>query len=1059
MKSSLTIVLALLLAVLHCPGQANDYPFSKLDVRDGLSNNQINAIYKDHQGFLWFATISGVNRYDGYTFKIFQHVDQDSTSIEAYVTSIYEGPNGKIWMSTYNGVNIYDPSTEKFDPHPEGFFNSAHLPHPAYIINSGLAAVLRSRDTFIFVYADSGIYVWDSLHGASCIRPAAGDLLAASDPVSSAASDSNGNLWLVHASGLLEHFDLRRRAVISSVSLLQKENTTNHFKYSLYIDPEGDLWLYARGFRSGLYQFDPGSGTLRHFSKDGGMMPLTSDVVNAVVQDDSGLIWIATDQGGVDLLDKHRSTIRCLANGEEPTSLAQNTIVTLYKDNLGIIWLGTYKKGVNYYHPDFARFPLFRHQSGQPQSLPYNDVERFAEDKTGNLWIGTDGGGLIRFDRTTNTYTSWLHKPRDTNSPAADAVVGLAFDQSGKLWIGYYLGGLDVFDGHRFLHYRHNDADPASLADDRVNCILAGGDGQMWIGTMGGLDRYDPQEKRFHHYNETIPNTVPSLYISCLREDPHGNIWIGTTNGISVWQKATDRFRHYTPENSGLSDNSVTDVWMDSTGLTWVATWRGLSVLVPGTNTFRVFSAKDGLPDNSILKVLPDDQGHLWASTPAGLSRITPVRQAGKIGVNCVNYDENDGLQGLQFNERAAFKTRKGELIFGGTNGFNLFDPARIGLELQEPPVLLTSFQLFGKAIDLPYSITQTKQVKLNPGQNDFSIEFAALNYINAKKDHYAYRLEGFDTGWITTDGRNRRATYSNIRPGEYTFRVKAANSDGIWNNNGAALRISVSRSFWITPLAYLLYSLPLLFLLYTVRRLIIGRAKARLALAGERQQVQRTQALYQMKIRFLANVSSEFRAPLSLILAPGDKLNMDVSDRDDSNQLFQLSRNASSLLQLVNQLLDFRKMESHEQKLNKTPGNIAIFVRETVYSFVNVMGKDDIEFIYRSDIDGLMLIFDHDRLESVLFNLLSNAFKATPGNGTVQLRLRVAARHERMVMLEIALQDTGIGMTSGLGLVITRELVDLHGGSMTIENEPSGGRCFTILLPLECQPLLPSND
>jgi ligand-binding sensor domain-containing protein len=883
--------------------------------------------------------------------------------------------------------------------------------------------------------------------------------MTTSDPVNAAASDSNGNLWLVHASGLLEQFDPRRRAVLCSVSLLQKENTANRFKYSLYIDPEGDLWLYAGGFRSGLYELDPESRTLRHFSKDGGRTALTSDVVNAVVQDDSGLIWIATDQGGVDLLDKHRSTVRCLTNGEDPTSLAQNTIVTLYKDDLGILWLGTYKKGVNYYHPNFARFPLFRHQPGQPQSLPYNDVDRFAEDKTGNLWIGTDGGGLIRFDRITNTFTSWLHKPRDTNSPAADAVVGLAFDQGGKLWIGYYLGGVDVFDGHRFLHYRHNDADPASLADDRVNCILASGDGKMWIGTMGGLDRYDPQEKRFRHYNETIPNTVPSLYLSCLREDPHGNVWIGTTNGISVWQKATDRFRHYTHENSGLSDNSVTDVWMDSTGLTWVATWRGLSVLKPGTDTFRVFKTKDGLPDNSILKLLPDDRGHLWASTPAGLSRITPVRQAGKIGVNCVNYDENDGLQGRQFNERAALKTRRGELVFGGPNGFNLFDPARIGLEPRGFTILITGFQLFDKEIDLPLSITETNQVKLAHDQNEFSIEFAALNYINAKKDRYVYRLEGFDTGWITTDGLNRRATYSNIGPGKYTFRVKAANSDGTWSKNEAALTITISRFFWTTTPAYILYSLPVLLLLYAGRRLIIGRARAREALAGERQQVQRTQALYQMKIRFLANVSNEFRAPLALLLTPGDKPNMNVTDQDDGNQLFQISRNASSLLHLVNQLLDLRKIDSHEQKLNKTPGDIGLFVRETVYSFVNVMGKNDIEFIYNSDVDGLMLIFDHDKLGSVLFNLLSNAFKATPGNGTIQLGLRVTARHERMVMLEIALQDTGIGMTSGLGLVITRELVDLHGGSMTIDNEPSGGRRFTILLPLECQPLLTSND
>jgi ligand-binding sensor domain-containing protein/signal transduction histidine kinase len=1080
MKPALTIVLALLLTVSRCPGQATGYSFSKLDTRDGLSNNLISAIYKDHQGFIWIGTQAGVNRYDGYTIKAFQHADQDSTSIENdNITGIYEGPGGKIWMSTYVGIDMYDPVTEKFDPHPDRFFRSAQLPF-SNLPNCGLAAVLRSQDAFIFVYADSGIYVWNALHAASCIRPAPGGHLAAGgqleasghlatgDPVNAAARDKNGNLWIVHASGLLEQFDPVTHSVLYRSSVLPRENP-NQFKYSMYIDHEGLLWLYAPGSISGVYQFDPGSHTLLHFSKNAGTPALTSDVVNGIVQDDSGLIWIGTDQGGVDLMDKRRSTVRCLLSGEEPGSLAQNTIAALYYDDLGIVWVGTYKKGLNFYHPDFTRFPLFRHLPGQPQSLPYNDVIRFAEDKAGNLWLGTNGGGLIRLDRKTNTFTTWQHKPGDVNSVAANVIVSLLFDRRGKLWIGYYQGGLDCFDGHRFIHSRHNDADTASLADDRANCLAEDRDGQLWIGTMDGLDRYDPGQKRFYHYyhqpfDSTNPTSVHTSYISAIREDAKGNLWIGTAYGLSVLQKATGRFVYYFHENSRLSENLVNDLFIDSTGLIWVATRRGLNVLMPGTDSFRVFLTKDGLPDNDILNILADKQGCLWASTPAGLSKIAVVRQAGNIGIHCVNYDETDGLQGRAFNENAAFSTSQGELIFGGANGFNLFDPMRVGRETRFPPVLLTGFQLFNKDIDLPYSITETNQVKLTHDQNEFSIEFAALSYINAQKDRYAYRLEGFDTGWITTDGRNRRATYSNIRPGEYTFRVKGSNSDGTWNETGANLKITMSRSFWRTPLAYVLYTLPLLVLLYVGRRLVIGRARARKALAAERQEALRSKELDRKKIRFLANVSNEYRTPLSMVLAPGDKLNTgvtntDVNDREEGNQLFQFSRNASSLLHLVNQLLDYKKIESHEHKLNVTPGDIALFVRETAYSFVKLAGENNIEFIYRSDIDGLMLMFDHDKLGSILFNLLSNAFKVTPQNGTIQLELYVAERRERDVVLEITLQDTGIGMASGLGITITQEFVDLHGGSMVIASESSGGRCFTVSLPLECQPLLSSDD
>jgi ligand-binding sensor domain-containing protein/signal transduction histidine kinase len=1058
MKPSFSIGLALLLTVSRCPAQTTDYSFSKLDVRDGLSNNDVNSIYKDHQGFLWFGTISGVNRYDGYTCKVFRHADQDSTTIaNDNITGIYEGPAGKIWMGTYVGIDIYDPSTERFDGHPERFFRSAQLPYGLHLPNCGLAAVLRSKEAYTFVYADSGIYVWDSGHQASCIRLPAYRHAGTADPINAAGRDAKGNLWLVHSSGLVEQFDPLRRVVLYSTAFLPQE-ITNRFKYSLYIDPDGLLWLYAPGSLYGLYKFDPASHTLQHFTKNGGTVALTSDAVNAVVQDDSGLIWIATDQGGVDLLDKRRSTIRCLLTGEEPGSLSQNTIGPIYKDDFGILWLGTYKKGVNFYHPDFTRFPLFHHLPGQPQSLPYNDVNRFAEDKKDDLWIGTNGGGLIRFDRKGNTFSTWRHNPQDANSPAADVIVGLTFDHSGKLWIGYYQAGLDCFDGHRFLHYRHKDADSVSLIDDRVNCILEDDDGQLWIATMGGLDRYDPQKKRFYHYNPSIPNSVKSFYISSLAEDAQGNLWIGTAFGLDVRQKATGRFVYYLSEHNHLSENNINNLLIDSSGLIWVATRLGLNVLMPGTDTFRVFLAKDGLPDNAVLNILPDAQGHLWVGTAGGLSKITVVRQAGNIGINCVNYDENDGIQGREFNVDAAFRTRQGELVLGGAGGFNLFDPARVGKESRAPPVLLTGFQLFDKEIDLPFSITETREVKLAHDQNEFSLQFAALSFVNAKKDRYAYRLEGFDTGWINTDGQKRRATYSNIGPGEYTFRVKAANSDGAWNETGTALKITVARSFWTTAPAFVGYALLLLLLLYAGRRVSIVRARDGLASARERKEALRTHEWDQMKIRFLTNVSNEFRTPLSLILSPGDKQTRNGPDGGDDNQLRQVAQNANNLLHLVSQLLDFRKIELQEHKLDKSPGEIARFVRETSHSIINLAGEKNIEFIFRSEIDGLVLLFDHVKLGSILFNLLSNAVKITPENGTIQLDIRAAARGERMVVVEMILKDTGIGMASGIGLAITREFVELHGGTMTIDSDTSGGRCFTILLPLECQPVLPSN-
>jgi ligand-binding sensor domain-containing protein/signal transduction histidine kinase len=1069
MKPSPIIGLALLLTVSHCPAQTTDYSFSKLDARDGLSNNNVDAIYKDHQGFLWFGTISGVNRYDGYTCKVFRHSDQDSTTIENdNITGIYDGPDGRIWMSTYVGIDIYDPATERFERHPERFFRSAQLPCAKNLQNCGVTAILKSQQIYTFVYADSGIYTWEPGHLATRIKAPTGTHTAptdthtaptAADPITAAGRDPKGNIWLIHNSGLIEQFDPLNHVVVYSASVLPGQNI-NRFKYSVYIDPQGLLWLFAPGSLLGLYQFDPATHALIHFSKTSGATPLSSNVVNAVLQDNTGLIWIATDQGGVDLFDNRSKTIRWLLTGEEPGSLAQNTIGPMYKDDLGIIWLGTYKKGVNFYHPNLTRFPLIHHLPGQPQSLPFNDVNRFAEDNNGDLWIGTNGGGLLRFNRKSNTYTTWQHNPRDANSPAADVIVGLTYDKHGKLWIGYYHGGLDCFDGHRFLHYRHNDADTASLTDDRVNCILEDTDGQLWIATMGGLDRYDPQSGSFHHYrsNPSIPNTIKSLYISSLALDARGNLWIGTAYGLSFREKTTGRIVNYLRETNHLSENNINNLWIDSTGLIWVATRLGLSVMMPGTDTFRVFLKKDGLPDNAILNILPDTEGHLWVTTAAGLSKLTVSSQPGNITIDCMNYDETDGLEGREFNVYAAFRTRQGELVLGGAGGFNLFDPSRVGGETRPPPVLITDFRLFDKTLDLPLSITETSQIKLAHDQNEFSLEFVALSYVNAIKDSYAYRLEGYDTGWIATDAKTRRATYSNIGPGKYTFRVKAANSDGAWNEKGAALTITVARPFWTTAPAFAGYMLLILLLGYAGRRIWISRTRARLALMQVRQEALRAHEWDQMKIRFLTNVSNEFRTPLSLILAPGDNQARKGPYGEDDHQLRQVAQNANSLLHLVSQLLDFRKIELKEHHLNKTPGDIVRFIRDTTWSIIDLAGEKHIEFTYLSEVDALTVLFDHEKLGSILFNLLSNAVKITGENGTIQLRLRVAARDENMVVLEMILKDSGIGMASGMGMAITREFVELHGGSMTIESEPAGGRCFTILLPLESQPLLPSR-
>ncbi|MBN9382471.1 MAG: response regulator [Chitinophagaceae bacterium] len=1051
--------------------QVKDYPFSRLAIQDGLSDNRVNTIFKDHQGYIWFGTRSGLNRYDGYSVKVFRHDDADTTSLsDDHIGVIFEGPDNKLYINTGTGeVNIYDPQTEGFLPHAGAYLRAKHL------LQYGLVSILHDKGGhYYFIYSDSGVYRIDP--GKTAI-PVGRDVHAAAavkSRINGAALDASGNLWLSYENSLLEKIDAQSNKVSLRTDIMQHTNPSASSGYKLFIDDLDQLWLYAPGNLSGLWKYDPSTAGLLHFNRDSGQARLSSNMVSDVLQDDKGMIWIATDQGGVNLLDKKMRTVRYLQHSDEERSLPENTITTLYRDNLGTVWLGTFKNGVCYYQQHMLRFPLYRRQPGEAASLPYNDVNCFAEDGKGNIWMGTNGGGLIYFDRAANRFTQYRHEAGSPNSLSSDVVVTLVMDHEKKLWIGTYQGGLDCYDGRRFIHYRHKDGDPVSLSDDRVFALHEDAGGDLWVGTMvGGLDRLDKTKGKFYHNNVFMPNSIHANYVPALTEDSAGNLWIGTSYGIDVLIRSTGKYVYYTNENSKLSDNIIYGMSCDHAGNMWVSTRRGLSVMQPGRDTFQVFQTKDGLPSNTVLSILEDQDHFLWVGTSGGLSKIALSTEKGQIKIKCVNFDEYDGLQGREFNQYAAFRTRGGELLFGGANGFNLFKPESIGRDEHIPAVVLTGLQIFNKEAPLPASVLREGKLVLSYDENNFTLEFAALSYINARKNRYAYQLAGFDKDWVSTDGRNRRATYTNIDPGEYVFRVRASNSDGVWNEEGISVLVIVKPPFWKTPFAWCLYVLFVLAALYVGRMRIIRRAKARFALAEERREALRVHELDRMKIKFFTNLSHEFRTPLSLILSPADKLIRSEEDGGRRQLAMTIERNAKRLLHLVNQLLDLRKMEVNELKLHMGRGDIAGFIKTTADSFADLAAERGIIFEYQADTDHLPALFDKDKVERILFNLLSNAFKFTPTGGSVKVELTVAEKEEQSVLLELKVKDTGIGIPAdqqqkifesffqgeapghirnqgtGIGLAITREFVEMHGGTIKVESVPDMGSCFTVLLPV----------
>jgi signal transduction histidine kinase/ligand-binding sensor domain-containing protein/DNA-binding response OmpR family regulator len=1078
----LLIWISLLIQSLSVFGQSEYYHFSKLNTYNGLSHNQVNAILKDPDGFLWFGTVSGLNRYDGYSFKIFRKKPSDSTSLyDNYILSLFGLPNGKMWVTTREGPCIYNSNTEKFDADYSKYLHSLGLPEGQ--VNN---IVKGNGGRYWFLYDNLDLYMYSDkdktvklFNHNPAFNPDA--------KIASFQETKDGKLWLVYQNGFLQQYDVKSDKIIYSANALQRL-TKGNISYNLLIDRDGDLWLWY--YINGVFLFHPRDSSVKRFNENSFPSRLKSNLVSQVVQDNNGLIWVGTDHGGVTLIDKRNNfkTSYLLNDPEDSKSLSQNTITTIYKDDIGIIWLGTYKQGINYLNSNIVQFPHYHHQESNPNSLPYDDVNQFVEDNSGNIWIGTNGGGLIYFDRKENTFKQYLHDPNNKNSLSSNVIVSLCIDNENILWIGTYLGGLNSFDGIKFSHYRHADADSASLADDNVWKIFEDREQNLWVGTLGGgLDLLNRKTGWFtHHRNQQgKPGILPSNYISDIIQDREGNLWISTDNGIAVLKENSNGkvFYHYSKEKNSLSNNTVICISEDGKGRIWVGTSEGLDLFNEQTKTFQTFTMSDGLPDNMILNILEDEHQSLWISTPNGLCNAIPEQKENGIDLSVINYNELNNLQNQEFNNKAAYKIRAGELIFGGPSGFNIINPSAIKKPVYHSKIVFTDLEILNKKIEpgelinnrvlLRRSLSQLQGIDLKYKENVFSIEFASLDFANSKLDKYAYMLGGFNTDWLYADGNQRRATYTNLDPGHYTFKVKVLNSDGLWSDI-KELQITIEPPIWRTPVAYIIYILILAGLLILIRRITLDRIHMRYEVAHQRREAERAHALEQLKTKFFTNVSHEFRTPLSLIIAPLERIIKQTPDEEHKKQLNLVQRNAKRLLNLVNQLLDFRKMEVQEIKLHPSIGDIIRFSQDISNSFLDVAEKKKIQLSYAANVDSLEIYFDKDKIEKILFNLLSNAFKYTEENGIVNINLiyNPPVNNESDGTLAIEVKDTGIGIQAdmhekvferffqtdvpesmvnqgtGIGLAITKAFVKLHNGIITVKSEPGRGTCFKVLLP-----------
>ncbi|UII33041.1 ATP-binding protein [Fulvivirga ulvae] len=1091
MKAGILILIVVKLSLLagqlvSQPQMPIPFKFEYLDVKDGLSHGQVDCILKDSRGYIWIGTSSGLNLFNGYTIKNFTYNPRDTATVNStIITDLFEDPEGNIWINTPQGVNVYDPKLEIFHQNISNYTRKYGLPD-AVITN----IVKTAEDVYWFITLDQGVIRYNnqdntSIHFGQGLKYSIG-----SNTVSSVRQDSKGDIWVIHNSGLLQKVDGKSLKVTEQYHYLADRFEGQLRNFEMIIDRDNDLWIYLPFEDHGAFRFKSNARQIINYTRDSDPIKLNTNLVTGIVEGADGKIWIGTDHGGINILDKETQTISYLLhNPEIENSLSHNSIYCLYKDDQDIIWVGTYKKGVNYYHGKIRRFPHYKH--GLPGSLPYDDVNRFVADAKDNIWIGTNGGGLVYFDRTDNVFTQYKANPADPRSLSSDVIVSMLIDKSNTLWIGTYMGGLNQFDGKHFRRYQRDIENPASIADNNIWELFEDSRGNLWVGTLtGGLDKLKKGDNEFTHYkfSETGSDTTLHVtYIQAIAEDAEGNLWVGGGDGIDIIDLSTNKVKQNS-ENPDvpylLPAHTVISLYKDGLGRMWVGTQQGLYVYNEKGTLLEMFTADNGLPHNAILTILEENDHNMWFSTPNGIFNLVIDGPNDLSQVRFVNYDESDGLQGKVFNENAALRTHKGELIFGGANGFNIFDPNELKIKENAPKIVFSDFQLFNRSLGagelnqgraiLDKSISFTREITLKHDENVFSIEFAAISFLHPGKTKYKYKLEGFDHQWRMAD-ETRRATYTNLDPGSYTFKVLSSNNDGVWNDqNVASIKISVLPPFWKTNWAYALYVMLGLAILYIVRREILQRERVKFRIEQARREAQQMHELDLLKIRFFTNLSHEFRTPLSLILAPLEKLMANAHSQYQKMQYQMINRNARRLLNLLNQLLDFRKLEVDSIGLYTSEGNIIKFIEESVHSFSDLSENKNVTLHFHTKVDELHVAFDMDKLEKILFNLLSNAFKFTPESGRIGVDVNCYDEEKGIKLVEIKVSDTGIGIPkeqqqrvferffrndvpgsvinqgSGIGLAITREFVKIHGGTITVESEPGRGTCFSVSIPME---------
>jgi ligand-binding sensor domain-containing protein/signal transduction histidine kinase/DNA-binding response OmpR family regulator len=1084
MKRIISVALLLIIQHFVFGQQPSPLIIKKISTYQGLSNSVINAIVQDNNGFMWFATEDGLNRYDGYTFTVFRHDTHDPNTISNnFISDLYKQPgSNQLWIATNNGLNLYDYDKNRF-------IHFTHNDHNAFSLNNNLVSrIAKSNDTNLWIGTNGGGVSYFNLkseHFIHIMNVSGSDSHFNDGRVSALLEDSYGILWIGTQNAGLYAYDIKKNKV---VHYKQGQKGTNSIPSNIinviFEDRNHNLWIGTNG---GLSLFEKNTKkfiTFVHHPND--PSSLSSNIVRNIIQDREGVIWVGIQSGGISkfrlssamLKNPNRAIFQNIYESDDETGLSYSTVQVLYEDKDNNIWIGTYKGGINFISGTPDQFFVINQSKNNKPGLSYHKLWGICDDNQGNIWIGTDGGGIDEYNPSLGIIKVFKHSDKNPRSLSDNAILSALKDKKGNLWFGTYSGGLNQYDPKTggFTHYENILGDSTSLPNNDVRVIYEDAQHNLWVGTNGGgLSLLYPNN---HTFNNSIMQKwgLTGSSVRAMIQDKAGNYWIGTyTNGVYYINRLTStitHFLHNSNDTCSLGDNTIFSIIQDHTGRIWIGTdGGGLSLYDPSQNNFKNYNENNGLANDNIKALLEDKSGNIWLSTIKGISCFSVQKKY------FINYDNQDGVPAGEFADGSALFS-KGIMYFGNMYGLCYFNPERVEKTVLQPVVHIVDFQLFNQSVNirsaqfpdspLSHNIINTREITLNYKQSFFTLVFSALNYQTPDKIQYAYMMKGLDNSWNYT-GNERIATYRNLKPGRYVFMVKATNIPKDWGSAYTSLVINVLPPFWETWWAYLIYFVLLLGIIFRIYRYYQQKNILKQNLLFEKITRQKEHQLNQEKLRFFTNITHEFRSPLTLIIGPlQDLLRESKLPAPIMHKLMIMHRNSNQLLNLIDKLLEFRKVEAGEMKLRIVRGNIASLLKEVYYSFNPLFAHKNIEFIIETCADEVDLWYDPEKIVIILNNLLSNAYKYTHKGGKVSLELTCGNENDKEVVM-IKVRDTGIGISErhkqnifdqyyrigevkeaqgyGIGLALTKNLVLLLKGDISVESELGKGSCFTVTL------------